>query len=300
MTILEQLPVLGFSGGRADETMVLLGRLRPVLTGQGLKVALARAGSGEPELLALVRSHDLVLVAGETPAPVSRVLLLGPGETPPGEVTSFSLAVPGDCDREALILAFLERWLPGRWRQAPVSACVLIGGQSRRMGRPKHLIRQEGRTWLERTVTLLQGVVEEVVVAGAGELPELDLLRLADPPGVAGPLAGLAAAMRWRPWRSWLLVACDLPELQLPALSWLLTGRRPGVWAVIPRLGNDYVEPLLAYYDFRMGEAVEELVARGEPRIGRLAESERVAIATPPAELWPSWRNVNYPQEIEV
>ena len=34
----------------------------------------------------------------------------------------------------------------------PVWGCVLIGGRSRRMGRPKHLIEAGGCSWLERTV----------------------------------------------------------------------------------------------------------------------------------------------------
>jgi molybdopterin-guanine dinucleotide biosynthesis protein A len=167
------------------------------------------------------------------------------------------------------------------------------------MGRPKHLIRQGGRTWLERTVATLRAVAEQVVVVGQGELPVADLPRLPDVPGMAGPLAGLAAAMRWQPWASWLLVACDLPELDVAALEWLVAARRPGVWAVIPQLRPDFVEPLLAYYDFRIQPAVEELVRRGEQRIGRLAAAEKVAILTPPAQLWSAWRNVNYEHELD-
>ena len=53
----------------------------------------------------------------------------------------------------------------------PVWGCVLIGGRSRRMGRPKHLIEAGGCSWLERTVTLLGHCVEQVVIAGPGDVP---------------------------------------------------------------------------------------------------------------------------------
>ena len=53
----------------------------------------------------------------------------------------------------------------------PVWGCVLIGGRSRRMGRPKHLIEAGGCSWLERTVTLLGYCVERVVIAGPGDVP---------------------------------------------------------------------------------------------------------------------------------
>ena len=75
----------------------------------------------------------------------------------------------------------------------PVWGCVLIGGRSRRMGRPKHLIEAGGCSWLERTVTLIGHCVERVVIAGPGDLPAtlVGTEHLADAAGVAGPLAGI-------------------------------------------------------------------------------------------------------------
>lgn len=323
---LEKLPLLAFHGGWPDDTRRLLEQLLPLLAGQGLKVALVH-GEGQAEcanrfasapgqgprrratvggrlevgeLAALCREYDLILVVGQVEGVLTRVFLLGPeaGAAPPA-ANPWSLVVPWQADRLTILLAFLASWLPKQWQQTPLYGCVLIGGQSRRMGRPKHLIRQEGRTWLERTVSALQAVAEQVVVVGAGELPSSDFFRLPDVPGVVGPVAGLAAAMRWQPWASWLLVACDLPDLKAAALEWLVAARRPGVWAVIPQVDRDYLEPLLAYYDFRVQGAMEVLVQRGEPRIGLLAAAEKVAVLTPPPALQGSWRNVNYDYELD-
>lgn len=300
--LLDKLPVLAFSSARLAETLELLQRLLPGLAGQGLKVALVRGERAEPaaltrQLLALCRCHDLVLVAGGEGVPLTRVLLAEPGAEV-ADPTAWALVLPLVPPAERLLLAFLSQWLVERWRQTPLHGCVLIGGQSRRMGRPKHLIRHEGRSWLERTVALLAGVVAQVVVVGAGELPDQALERIPDLPGTVGPLAGLAAAMRWRPWASWLVLACDLPELNRAALTWLANSRRPGLWAAIPRVQADFVEPLFAYYDFRCQGAVEELVRQGERRIGLLAKAEKVEVVIPPAELWPAWRNVNYAHQL--
>ncbi|NIA21818.1 MAG: NTP transferase domain-containing protein, partial [Anaerolineaceae bacterium] len=64
----------------------------------------------------------------------------------------------------------------------PVFGAVLIGGRSTRMGRPKHLIRCDGTTWLERTVRLLEQVTAQVVILGAGQVPPglAQTVRLAD------------------------------------------------------------------------------------------------------------------------
>ncbi len=185
---------------------------------------------------------------------------------------------------------------------APVWGCVLIGGRSSRMGAPKHLIMQDGLSWVERTVAVLGQVVERVVVAGGGELP-LSLTtvpRVADVSGLAGPLAGILAVLRAYPQVSWLVVACDQPDMQIEALHWLLRCRQPGVLAVMPDIaGTGRVEPLLAYYDLAMRPVLEEMAASGHRRMNRLQSVAGVISPSPPAHLHASWRNINTPGELE-
>ena len=71
--------------------------------------------------------------------------------------------------------------------RTPVWGCVLIGGKSSRMGTPKHLLETAGRTWIERTVAVLRGRVEQVVIAGAGALPAAlaEMIRVDDEIGRA-------------------------------------------------------------------------------------------------------------------
>jgi molybdopterin-guanine dinucleotide biosynthesis protein A len=218
-----------------------------------------------------------------------------------GDATEVLATLPWNADRPAALLAILEDWLPRAWRSAPVCAGVLIGGRSTRMGSPKHLLRAGGRSWLEQTVEQLAGVTAETVLLGPGEAPAAlaGLRRLADVPDVPGPMAGILAALRWAPRRSWLIVACDLPHLTRPAVEWLLTWRRPGVWAAIPRLAADRpLEPLLAYYDFRARPLLEQLAARSCFRPAAIAESAQVLTPAPPADLAKAWTNVNQPEDL--
>ncbi|ADW18912.1 Glutamate dehydrogenase (NADP(+)) [Desulfobulbus propionicus DSM 2032] len=185
--------------------------------------------------------------------------------------------------------------------RTPVWGCVLIGGKSSRMGTPKHLLETAGRTWIERTVAVLRGRVEQVVIAGAGALPAAlaEMIRVDDVPGLAGPLAGILAAFRAFPDVSWLVVACDLPDMGEEALQWLLDCRQPGVVAVMPDLaGNGRVEPLLAYYDQSCRPLLEAMAASNQRRINQLRSAPGVATPRPPEHLRPSWRNVNTPRDL--
>ncbi len=250
----------------------------------------------------LSQGYDLVLLAGETGLNLPILRLQGGDSTADrqgesGRIHSISpMAGVSAC---AQIIADL---LGEMCRQVPVWACVLIGGRSSRMGRAKHLLSDErGRTWLENTVALLAPLVEEVVLSGRGLIPESldDLNRIADIPGVAGPLAGILSAMRWRPEVSWLLVACDMPALSSEALEWLIDSRRPGCWGTVPRTSPDsHVEPLLAHYDRRCRSIFEEVLASGSLRIGEAASHAKIATPVIPVQLRRAWANINTPEEL--
>jgi len=254
------------------------------------------------DLAALARLYDVVLLECRSPMPCATVWLLGEGESePPAGAGDVLAALPRGPERIETVRALLDRWLPGQWLRTPVYGCVLIGGRSSRMGRPKHLLKSGGRTWLERTVEILRPAVEHIVIAGAGELPDAlaGVTRLPDVPDAEGPMAGILAAMRWAPWATWLVAACDLPNLRPEALEWLLATRAAGVWATVPRFpGARGVEPLLAHYDFRAGAILERLAADGRFSPSLVAEHPKVAAPTPPSHLAPAWDNVNAPGDL--
>lgn len=190
----------------------------------------------------------------------------------------------------------------GEDKISPVWGCVLIGGKSRRMGRPKHLLEQDGQTWIERSVNLLSTITEQVVIAGSGEVPGslTTVPRVVDVPGIGGPLAGILAVFRCNPDVSWLMAACDLPDMDTAALRWLLEQRQPGVLAVMPDLAADgRLEPLLAYYDRQCRPLLEAMAASGQHRLSQLGTKQGVLTPQPPPLLRHCWRNVNTPQELE-
>ena len=246
--------------------------------------------------------YDLVLVEGHRGTALPMVWLTDEGGTAcPEGAASLLARLPWNSDRPAALLSIIEEWLPHLWRAAPVYAGVLIGGASTRMGSPKHLLKAAGQSWLERTVGQLAGAAAETVLLGRGEVPAslAGLHRLPDAPDASGPMAGVLSAMRWARLASWLIVACDMPHITREAVDWLLSLRRPGVWAVIPRLGEGRpLEPLLAYYDFRVRPLLERLAAAGCFKAAEIARSSKVVTPVPPPELAGAWANVNRPEDL--
>ena len=250
----------------------------------------------------LCRRYDLLLVEGRKPLQCAKVWLLGDGERrAPRQFADVLATLSRDADRAEITWNILQRWLPAQWRRPPVYGCVLIGGRSKRMGRPKHLLVRGGKTWLETTVARLEKVAQEMVIVGAGDVPRAleKIVRLPDTPDLRGPLAGILAAMRWAPWATWLVAACDMPHVSPEAIAWLLSTRRPGVWATLPRgPGRRGVEPLLAHYDFRARGLLEDLAAEGKSAPSLLAGHPKVLSPKPPADLRAAWQNVNTPGDM--
>ncbi len=253
-------------------------------------------------LTALLSEYDVVIVEGHKDTPLPKVWL-GNADTAdvPDGVESVLATLPWDSDREDALLALIDEWLPKAWREARIHAGILIGGASRRMGRPKQLLELEGRSFLERTVAALAPHADEVVLLGSGPVPAPceDLPRLPDPPGLAGPLAGILGAMRWAPAGAWILAGCDQPMIRADAVRWLLDQRAPGRWAILPRLGEAGVEPLLAIYDARARGLLEGLAAAGRLAPSALTGHGRVHSPAPPTDLEAAWRNVNTPEDLD-
>lgn len=262
-------------------------------------------GSDEADLetvLKLLSPHyDLLLIEGHKSTPlVDKVWLLKDDqEVCPSEAVNVKSVLRRDEDRVGRVLPMVQDWLAAQCLSVPVYAGVLIGGESRRMGRPKHLLAaSDGRTWLETIVSVAEPLVARVVLLGKGDVPQ-SLRRLPVLPDVEdrqGPLAGILAAMRWRPDVSWLFLSCDMPQISAEALRWLLAQRKPGVWAVLPRRVNpDAVEPLPGWYDSRSQRLLE--ACRGP---AALAGHVKVATPLVPAEHAAAWTNVNTESDLKA
>jgi molybdenum cofactor guanylyltransferase len=210
-------------------------------------------------------------------------------------------------------------------RSADLWGGVLVGGASRRMGEPKQLLRFRGVTLLERAVAALAPHVAGVALLGDGPVPEgaADLPRVPDialarvgrgaeptsaadarkspPPAGAGPLAGMLAALRWKPDVAWIFAPCDLPLIDAAAVAWLIGERRPDRRAVVPRPEADGpVHALFALYEPAARRLLEDLAAGGGRAPRLVATDPRVAVVTPPADLAPCWRGVNTRAELEA
>ncbi|PKL52109.1 MAG: molybdopterin-guanine dinucleotide biosynthesis protein B [Nitrospira bacterium HGW-Nitrospira-1] len=186
--------------------------------------------------------------------------------------------------------------IAGFHAQRIIHAGLLIGGKSIRMGRPKALLKREGITLAERSFKILSEVSEKAMLLGSGQLPEcLDAEeRLPDIQGLHGPLAGILSAFRWAPQSAWIISSVDMPLMHKGAWEWLLNQRKPGIWAVLPKIrGSRGVETTGAVYEPMIFEYVESLARKGTMKLQEIMLHPKVLTPVIPKTLAQAWQNVN-------
>ena len=134
------------------------------------------------------------------------------------------------------------------------SAVVLVGGEARRAhGQEKYFFTYHGRTFIERLVDSLKGVVDEIILVARD--PE-QCKRFHDIPGILcisdvrkaiGPIGGLHAGALAARGEFIFVSACDMPCIN-PAVIGHLFSCMEGYDAVIPCWNPDMLEPLHAVY----------------------------------------------------
>ena len=173
-------------------------------------------------------------------------------------------------------------------------AIVLAGGRSERFGRDKRLEIVDGQQLLERVITAVGSVADEIVLVLAPGDPPPELLRdlgasvrLAhDTVAYAGPLAGLAAGLKTADGADIaLVVGADMPALQpgvlrlllerarQPGSAWTLEGPDPALVGPLPLAGDarrllDAATALVEAKEHSLRSLVREMGA------GRIAAAE--------------------------
>ena len=177
-----------------------------------------------------------------------------------------------------------------------MSIAILAGGQSRRMGRDKALLRLDkgGATLIERVAEVAEPLSEDRLIIAPPERGYADLLpgwrTVPDVRPHGGPSAGVMTALSEARDDLVLVLPVDAPWLVRPLLRWLLE-RADSVRPVIPwRTGDTRqgagrtMEVLHGVYPTSVLPEFEAMFDAGERRLFRMVR-QLDPILIGPAEL---------------
>lgn len=145
---------------------------------------------------------------------------------------------------------------------------VLAGGESRRMGHDKALLVRGEESQLSFIASLLDDMTEKVFVSSRSEQaddPERSqFATIVDRYEGIGPAAGILSAMDEYPDVNWLIVACDLPNIDASTLKFLLQHRsHEHPFTAFKSSYDGLPEPLCAIYASGSDHLIREFVDNG-------------------------------------
>jgi molybdopterin-guanine dinucleotide biosynthesis protein A len=186
-----------------------------------------------------------------------------------------------------------------------LTAMLLVGGCSRRMGRDKSTLIIDGEPLWQRQLRVLRQVSPAALFVSARAKPlwcppELEIIL--DEPPSCGPLSGLAAGLSRLQTSHLLVLAIDLPCVSASHLRKLSSLVEPGK-GVIP-MNQDYFEPLCAIYPAEASPLARQALSAGHLSIQHLAKalvstSLGCAYAVAPEER-PLYLNLNTPTDLQA
>lgn len=182
-----------------------------------------------------------------------------------------------------------------------ISAVLLAGGKSRRMGRDKCLLEINGQPLWHRQIDLLRSLTDDVIVVAPSRpqwLPA-DVRFAADRVSDCGPLGGLEAGLEAALHPQVIVLAIDLPSMTSDHLRALqaystntcgtvpiLDERLQPLSAIYPRSVLSCATAQLAHPDKSLQRLLSELIVRRSMRPVETTDEER-----------PLFRNLNTPQD---
>ncbi|HLV86540.1 MAG TPA: molybdenum cofactor guanylyltransferase [Candidatus Sulfotelmatobacter sp.] len=185
-----------------------------------------------------------------------------------------------------------------------LSAFVLAGGKSTRMGSDKAFVMLGGRTLLSRALDLARSITQNVSVVGdaakfAGYAPTVE-----DVFPNCGPLGGIHGALRSSSSELNLILAVDLPLIRPEFLGYLVTRAEsaPSALVTLAHTGAGW-QPLCALYRRQFADLAEPALRAARFKIDALFDESRIQRITE-AELQAAgfpltiFRNLNTPGDL--
>ncbi|MEW6378900.1 MAG: molybdenum cofactor guanylyltransferase [bacterium] len=183
----------------------------------------------------------------------------------------------------------------------PVSAIIMAGGASSRMGKNKALLSIAGKSMIRHIYDTLQPLFDEIIISvskkGEPLIPDANnVVTVIDLKPGQGPLMGIYSGLSASSSRVNFVIACDIPTIDLPLMRKLLScSCRYDI--AVPSFKPQEFEPLFAVYTREVTRTAKTLLDRNQRRIGELFPLGKTKVVEIADCRW--YANLNTPHDYQ-
>ena len=146
----------------------------------------------------------------------------------------------------------------------PLTALILCGGRSKRMGRPKAFLPYGGTTMINHMVNIVRDLFAETfIIANEPEqFEDLEVDVVKDILPYRGPLGGILSGLLVAQYNHAFVIACDMPLIEVSLIRQLVSQREGH--DVVVAAHQEGIEPLFGVYSKACIKPLEESLFNGD------------------------------------
>lgn len=179
-----------------------------------------------------------------------------------------------------------------------ITAYILAGGKSQRMGADKGFLEINGQSFVANILAAVTPVVGNniVVVSSDERYDALGVTRISDIISNKGPLGGLYTALKNSTTKRNLILSVDVPMISSELLQWLVDAHSDAYQMTQVQV-NEKPSPLVAVYDRSVRILLPELLAGNQLKVSRFVDELTHQTLSVPEQWSTQLQNINTPEE---
>lgn len=148
-----------------------------------------------------------------------------------------------------------------------VSAIILSGGKSSRMGMEKGLIPFHGRALVSYAIDTLKQITQDILIsANSKAYVNFGLPVVFDEHENIGPMGGIHSCLKQSKSELNIVLSCDMPFITSDIFELMLDKVSTNL-AVVPWYKDDHFEPMCAIYNKALLAELERFIAMGNYKL---------------------------------
>lgn len=181
-----------------------------------------------------------------------------------------------------------------------LTAFVLAGGKSQRMGTEKGLLDLNGKPFVSHICDALVPIVgQEIVIVSSN--PDYDFLgykRIEDMIANKGPVGGLYSALKHSKTKYNLVLSVDVPLVTAELLEWLVDNHEESYMMTQVQC-KEKASPLIAVYDRSMRIILGEYIAGNQLKLCDVIEEVNHQTLEVPKKWMAQVQNINTDEDYQ-
>lgn len=181
-----------------------------------------------------------------------------------------------------------------------ITAFILAGGKSQRMGTDKGLLLLNGKPFVSHICEAVKPIVGEniVIVSSNTNYDFLEYTRIEDILPEKGPVGGIHTALQETGTKLNFILSVDAPLVSTVLLLWILENRDDSYEMTQVQL-DDKAYPLIAIYEQSLVSVFEENLKKNQLRLQQVIKEVKYQTLLIPEKWSNQVQNINTPEEYQ-